>query len=46
MCTAKVINVALERRLIDLDPRSHMGGHAEVALTALDRCLVVNVNTA
>jgi hypothetical protein len=46
MHTAKVSNVALERRLVDLDPHSHMGGHAEVALTALDQRLAVNVNAA
>jgi hypothetical protein len=38
--------VVLEQRLVDLDPRSHMGGHAEVALTTLDRLLVVNVDAA
>jgi hypothetical protein len=46
MRTAKVTNVALERQLVDLDPRLHIGGHAEVALTGLDCCLVVNVNAA
>ena len=46
MRTAKVSNVALERRLVDLAPCPHIGGHAEVALTALDRLLAVNVDAA
>jgi hypothetical protein len=45
MRTAKITNVALERRLGDLDPRSHMG-YVKAALTALDCRLVVNVNAA
>ena len=45
MRTAKVINVAPERWLVDLDLCSHIG-HVEAALTVLDRRLVVNVNAA
>jgi hypothetical protein len=45
MRTAKVTNMALERRLVDLDPCSHLA-HPEAALTALGRVLVVNVNAA
>jgi hypothetical protein len=44
--TAKISNVALERQLVDLDARTHIYGHAEVALTALDRLLAVNVDAA
>jgi len=46
MRTAKVTSVALERRLVDLDARAHIGGHPEVALAALDQRLAVNVDAA
>jgi len=44
MRIAKITNVVLERWLVDLDHRSHIGHVA--ALTALDRRLVLHVNAA